>query len=140
MDIPFLALVEHTNFAPREWYQGKHITYIGNYLPKTHELFSLTKEELLNRFMPHLKKINPEFDKSWIEEFYLFRDTYAQPVVPLNYSQIKPDFATPIENIFLANMSMVYPEDRGTNYAVQVGDKVSKRVDPDVAIPVFKEN
>ncbi len=140
MDIPFLALVEHTNFAPSDWYQGKHIMYIGNYLPKTHRLFNLTKEQLLAEFMPHIRKINPEFDPTVLEETFLFRDTYAQPVVPLNYSEIMPDFQTPVENIFLANMSMVYPEDRGTNYAVDVGNKVARLVDPQVAIPDFKEN
>ncbi len=140
MEIPFLALVEHTNFAPADWYQGKHIMYIGNYLPKTHKLFNLTKEQLLAEFMPHIRKINPGFDPSWLEEIFLFRDTYAQPVVPLNYSDVKPDYRSPIENIFLANMSMVYPEDRGTNYAVDVGNKAAKLVDPLLSIPGFKEN
>ncbi|HJT25138.1 MAG TPA: FAD-dependent oxidoreductase, partial [bacterium] len=32
-DIPILALIEHTNFAPPEWYQGKHLMYVANYLP-----------------------------------------------------------------------------------------------------------
>jgi protoporphyrinogen oxidase len=140
MEVPFLALVEHTNFAPGGWYQDKHIMYIGNYLSKTHRFFCLTKEELLAEFMPHLQKINPEFNQSLIEETFLFRDTYAQPVVPLNYSEIMPDFRTPVENIFLANMSLVYPEDRGTNYAVDVGNKVSRLVDPLVAIPGIKES
>jgi protoporphyrinogen oxidase len=140
IDVPFLALVEHTNFAPLDWYRGKHIMYIGNYLSKTHRLFNLSKEELLAEFMPHLQKINQGFDASLIEETFLFRDTYAQPVVPLNYSEIMPGFRTPVENIFLANMSLVYPEDRGTNYAVEVGNKVSRLVDPQVEIPGFKEN
>jgi protoporphyrinogen oxidase len=139
-NVPFLALVEHTNFAPGDWYQGKHIMYIGNYLSKTHRLFNLSKEELLAEFMPHLKKINPEFNPSLIEETFLFRDTYAQPVVPLNYSEMMPGFRTPVENIFLANMSLVYPEDRGTNYAVDVGNKVALLIDPQVSIPGFKEN
>jgi len=59
-------------------------------------------------------------------------------VVPLRYSSVKPDFTTPIPGLFLANMSLVYPEDRGTNYAVQVGDRVARIVDPKVEIPPFK--
>jgi len=65
-DIPFLAVVEHTNYVPAEWYGGKRLLYIGNYLPKEHRLFSLDKEALIREFLPHLKKINPEFDLSWV--------------------------------------------------------------------------
>ncbi len=133
--IPFLALVEHTNYVPKEWYNGKRLLYIGNYLPRDHRLFKMDKVALIQEFLPHLKKINPEFDLSWVEESFLSRDTWAQPVVPLNYSALKPDFVTPIAGVFLANMSIVYPEDRGTNYAVQTGDQVARLVDPEVVIP-----
>jgi Tfp pilus assembly pilus retraction ATPase PilT len=59
--------------------------------------------------------------------------------VPLHYSGLKPDYETPIENLFLANMSLIYPEDRGTNFAVDVGNKAAQRADPDITIPAFKE-
>ncbi|HTC19281.1 MAG TPA: NAD(P)/FAD-dependent oxidoreductase [bacterium] len=137
--IPILALIEHTNFAPRSWYQGKHLMYIANYLPRDHQYFQMTKEQLFAEHLPHLKKINPDFDPSWVEESFVFQDFYAQPVVPLHYSQVKPTYETPIENLYLANMALVYPEDRGTNFAVQVGDKVSQLVDPSISIPAFKE-
>ncbi|HUO58141.1 MAG TPA: NAD(P)/FAD-dependent oxidoreductase [bacterium] len=139
-DIPILALIEHTNFAPIEWYQGKHLMYVANYLPQDHKYFKMKKEEIFAELLPHLQKINPEFNESWLEEYYLFQDLYAQPVVPLHYSEVKPTYETPIENIFLANMALVYPEDRGTNFAVDVGNKVARLVDPQVEIPAFKEN
>jgi protoporphyrinogen oxidase len=139
MDVPFLALIEHTNFAPREWYGGKHLLYIGNYLMPDHKLFNLSKEELLKVFTPHIQKVNPAFDASWVEESYLYRDRWAQPVVPLHYSGLKPTYETPIQGAFLANMSLIYPEDRGTNFAVEVGNTVAKKVDPSVRVPEFKE-
>ncbi|MGH7740244.1 MAG: NAD(P)/FAD-dependent oxidoreductase, partial [bacterium] len=138
-DIPILALIEHTNFAPRAWYQDKHLMYIANYLPRDHAYFQMTKEQLFAEHLPHLKKINPDFDPSWVEESFVFQDYYAQPVVPLHYSQVKPTYETPVENVFLANMALVYPEDRGTNFAVQVGDKVAQMIDPSILIPTFKE-
>jgi protoporphyrinogen oxidase len=138
-DIPILALIEHTNFAPISWYQGKHLMYVGNYLPQDHRYFKMSKEAIFAELLPHLKKVNPSFDASWVEEFYLFQDLYAQPVVPLHYSEVRPTYETPIENVYLANMALVYPEDRGTNYAVEVGNKVAKLVDPSVQIPTFKE-
>jgi protoporphyrinogen oxidase len=138
-DIPILALIEHTNFAPLDWYQGKHLMYVANYLPQDHPYFKMDKEKIFAELLPHLKKINPDFDPSWLEEFHLFQDLYAQPVVPLHYSEVKPGYETPIENVYLANMALVYPEDRGTNFAVDVGNKVSRLVDPAVVIPPFQE-
>ncbi len=58
---PFLALVEHTNFVPADKFGGDHIVYIGDYLEPDHEYFKLTQEELLQRFLPAMKKFNPEF-------------------------------------------------------------------------------
>jgi protoporphyrinogen oxidase len=137
-DIPILALIEHTNFAPFDWYQGKHLMYVGNYLPQDHRYFKMGKEEILREILPHLKRINPSFDEAQVEEVHLHQDLYAQPVVPLHYSKVKPTYETPVEGAFLANMALVYPEDRGTNFAVDVGNKVAKLVDPSVEIPPFK--
>lgn len=137
-DIPFLALIEHTNFAPRSWYGGKHLLYIGNYLMPDHPLYNLPQDELLKTFTPHLRKVNPAFDESWVEAAYLSRDRWAQPVVPLHYSALKPDYETPLKGAFLANLSLIYPEDRGTNFAVEVGNKVARLIDAKVRVPEFK--
>ncbi len=138
-DIPILALIEHTNFAPLDWYQGKHLMYVGNYLPQDHKYFKMKKEDIFAELLPHLQKINPDFNESWLEDYYLFQDLYAQPVVPLHYSQVRPGYETPIENLYLANMALVYPEDRGTNFAVDVGNKVARLIDPAVSVPAFQE-
>ena len=36
---PFLAVVEHTNYISPAHYEGKHLMYVGNYLPMTHPLY-----------------------------------------------------------------------------------------------------
>ena len=73
---PFLALVEHTNFVSAEHFGGDHLLYCGDYLESTHEYFSLTREELIERFLPSLKGINPQFDASWIKASWLFRTPF----------------------------------------------------------------
>jgi protoporphyrinogen oxidase len=122
---PFLALVEHTNFIPREHYNNEYLVYCGDYLENSHEYFSLTKEEILERFLPSLKKINPDFNKDWVNNSWFFRAPYAQPVPGVNHSQNIPDIKTPIPNLFFASMSQVYPWDRGTNYAVELARKAA---------------
>jgi protoporphyrinogen oxidase len=123
---PFLALVEHTNFVPSENFGGEHILYCGDYLEPDHEYFSLSQEELLNRFMPSFKRINPDFDPSWINQSWLFKTNYAQPIPLVNHSVNIPSIKTPLPGVYFASMSQVYPWDRGTNFAVEIARRAAR--------------
>ena len=125
---PFLALVEHTNYIGREHYGGDHLVYLGDYLAADHEHFRLSKEELLERFLPSLPRFNPDFRPEWIKESWVFKTPYAQPVPFVNHSRNIPDVKTPLPGLWLASMSQVYPWDRGTNFAVEIGRRVARRV------------
>jgi protoporphyrinogen oxidase len=123
---PFLALVEHTNFLSPEYFGGDHIIYIGDYLETDHENFQLSQDELLERFLPRLPFFNPRFTPDWIKKTWLFRTSYAQPVPLLNHSGNIPDIRTPISGLYFASMSQVYPWDRGTNFAVEIGRRAAE--------------
>jgi protoporphyrinogen oxidase len=123
---PFLALVEHTNFIEPAHYGGDHLIYCGDYLDPAHEYFRLSEDELLERFLPALKIVNPRFERAWVRKFWLHREPYAQPIVPLNHSRNIPPLATPLAGLFWASMSQVYPWDRGTNFAVELGQDVAR--------------
>lgn len=122
---PFLAVVEHTNFVSPEHFGGDHIVYIGDYLEPEHEHFRLTQEELLEKFAPSMEKFNPKFRMDWVKKTWLFRTAYAQPVPLVNHSQNIPAIQTPIEGLYFASMSQVYPWDRGTNFAVEIGRRAA---------------
>ena len=123
---PFLALVEHTNFVSPEHFGGEHIVYAGDYLQPDHEYFRLSQEELLQRFLPALARFNPAFSPDWVLKTWLFRTSYAQPVPLLNHSRNIPSIQTPIPGLYFASMSQVYPWDRGTNFAVEIGRRAAK--------------
>lgn len=122
---PFLAVVAHTNFMDRRHYGGHHLTYIGNYLPPDHPYLKLPKEQLLKRFLPYLKKLAPRVNAKLITNSFLFVGPYAQPVHQINYSKKAPKIVTRVPNVFLANMDSIYPWDRGTNYAVALGQEAA---------------
>lgn len=126
--IPFVAAIEHTNYMPPEAYNDKHILYLSNYLPLDSPLLSRSKDELLRQYLPHVQRINPEFDLDWVEESWLFRDDAGQPIITRHYSQQVPDHQTPIEDLYLANTTQIYPEDRGMNYSVHLGQKIASIV------------
>jgi protoporphyrinogen oxidase len=124
---PITAVVEHTNFMDKKHYNNEHILYLGNYLPTEHPYFSMSEKQLMNEFDPFLEKLNPSYKKNIIG-IDVFRVPFAQPIITTNYSKLIPPLTTPLQNVFLANMQQVYPWDRGTNYAVELGEKIAQLV------------
>ena len=122
---PFLAVVEHTNYLSPEYFGGDHIIYCGDYRDADHPYFEMSKEQIVEEFLPSLKKINPDFDPSWVKKSWLYRTKYAQPVPELNHSTRIPPIQTPIHGLYFASMSQVYPWDRGTNFAVEIGRRAA---------------
>jgi protoporphyrinogen oxidase len=123
---PFLALVEHTNFVPPENFGGDRIVYAGDYLEQGHKYFSMSAEQLLEEFLPAFGKINPAFSRDWVKKIWLYKTNYAQPVPLLNHSKNIPSIETPVKGVYFASMSQVYPWDRGTNFAVEIGRRAAR--------------
>ncbi len=123
---PFLALVEHTNFVSPTHFGGDHVVYAGDYLEPDHEYFSFSDEQLLAHFLPAFGKFNPAFEADWIKKIWVFRTHYAQPVPLVNHSKNIPAIETPLKGLYFASMSQVYPWDRGTNFAVEIGRRAAR--------------
>ena len=124
--IPFVAAIEHTNFVPPEHYGGSHLLYLSNYLDREDRLYSLGHDDLLAEYVPHLRRLNPDFEESWIKASHYHREDAAQPVNRTGYASGIPAHRTPIPSLYLANTTQIYPEDRGTNYSVRLGRKVAR--------------
>lgn len=126
--LPFVGLIEQTNFVDPSLYGGKHIVYLTNYPATDEPIYQMSPEELLEEYLPHLPRINPDFDRSWIQEYHHHKVDAAQPIIGVNYSQRIPSNRTPIPGLYLANTTQIYPEDRGTNYSVKLGRQVARMV------------
>ena len=123
---PFLALVEHTNYVSPTHFGGEHIVYGGDYLEPGHAYFHMNADELMDYFAESFARINPEFERDWVRKAWVFKADYAQPVPQLNHSQHIPAIKTPLDGIYFASMSQVYPWDRGTNFAVEIGRRAAR--------------
>lgn len=119
-DWPFVLVIEHTRLIPDERY-GSKVVYLSRYLDEKNPLYTAGDHEIRELFLDHLKKLFPGFDSGNVLRCTINRARYAQPVVVENYSSILPDYKTPIENLYLASMAQIYPEDRGQNYSIRMG-------------------
>lgn len=126
-DFPFVLVIEHTNLVGTCGY-GSNIVYLSRYCDMTDPLYSLPEDEIISRFVDGLKIIFPDFDENNIINATLSKAPFAQPVVTLKYGSRIPDLKTPVDGLFLASMSQIYPEDRGLNYAARLGEKAANEM------------
>ena len=122
---PFVGVIEHTNFDSPENYNGSHIAYLSRYLAVEDPVWKYTDEEYFAFAMEHLQRMFPNMEATWILDYKVWRSEYAQPVTEKDYSKYVPDRPTPYKNAFISTMAQIYPEDRGTNYAIREGRLVA---------------
>jgi protoporphyrinogen oxidase len=125
---PFVGIIEHTNFETKNNYAGNHLIYLSKYLPTSDSLYQMSADEMFAFALPHLKRMFPKFDAANIVKHHLWRAEYAQPMITKNYPHFMPKYKTAIDGVYLCTMSQVYPEDRGTNYAVFHGREIVRQI------------
>lgn len=121
-EIPLMLVAQHTNFVDRRHYGGNHIAYVGFYLDRDDPLIKLSEKDFSKSVQKSLKQfVRKPYS---ILNTYDFIGPFAQPIFDKEFLGSKPDFFTPIENFYIANLDMTFPYDRGTNYAVKLGREV----------------
>jgi protoporphyrinogen oxidase len=125
LELPFVGLVEHTNLVEPSRYDGRRFLYVANYLEPGDPLLALDPDALVDAYLPGLRKVNPAFDRSWIRARWLHREAAAQPIVTVGYHERIPPLDTGVPGLVLANTTQIYPEDRGTNYSVRLGEQAA---------------
>jgi protoporphyrinogen oxidase len=125
---PFVGVIEHTNFEPPENYGGRHIVFLSKYLPETDALYRMDDESVLDFAVPHLRRMFPDFRREWVNKHHVWRARFSQQIAEPGYSKLIPAEETPLDNVLITSMAQIYPEDRGTNYAIREGRRVAGKL------------
>lgn len=125
---PFVGVIEHTNFEPPSSYGGERIVYLSRYLPKDDPVYSLRDDDYLDFALVHLERMFPAFRREWLRGYHVWRADFAQPVVEREHSRRLPPLRSSVSGVFLSSMAHIYPEDRGTNYAVREGRRAARAI------------
>ena len=123
---PFGGIIEHTNLIPAEEYQGTHIVYLSSYFAMEEDLAQIGENEIAERMVAPLGKIYPGFQREWIKNIHVFRTYTAATVCDLEFSKKVPPCKTSLENLYLANMAHIYPDERSANNAIRVAAEACK--------------
>lgn len=125
---PFVGVIEHTNFDTPDNYKGTHIAFLSRYLAVEDPVWSYSDDKYVDFALEHLKRMFPKMDRSWVVDHRVWRAEYAQPVTERAYSKYVPGTETPFDNAFISTMAQIYPEDRGTNYAIRDARLIAERI------------
>ena len=125
---PFVGIIEHTNFDSPKNYSNSHIVYLSRYLATEDPIWSFSDEEYFKFCFQHLKRMFPNIHKKWVIDYSIWRSEFAQPITERNYSQYVSPHGTPFVNAWISTMAQIYPEDRGTNYAIREGRFIAKHI------------
>ena len=73
-DIPFTAVIEHTNMQRSEDYGGAHLVYISRYLDAADPAYAMSADELLDSYLPYLQRMFAGFSRDWARNVWAWRE------------------------------------------------------------------
>lgn len=129
-DVPFGAVIEHTNFIPASDY-GEHLMYVTSYFQDSGSLlWRGGEEEVIRLYMTGLEKLFPGFRKK-VKWWRLRRDVETAPVYETGYGKKLLPYETAIKGLYLAGMfsEANYPE-RSMNGSIRAGFKCAESIKP----------
>jgi protoporphyrinogen oxidase len=121
-DVPFGAVIEHTNYMPFEDY-GEHLVYVTSYFQdENSDLWTQNEEQIIDSYLRGLTKMFPGFSREQVNWTKLYRRIDTAPVYEQGYLKNVLPFAAGPSGLYLAGMfsSTNYPE-RSMNGSVRAG-------------------
>lgn len=117
---PFGGVIEQTNLIPAAEYEGSYIAYLSRYFAHSEPIAKMNNEEVTQLMLEPLHKIYKDFKPAHIKKVHIFRTNTAATVCDKHFSQKIPKCKTPIQNLYIANMAHVYPDERSANNSIRV--------------------
>ncbi|MHC1565944.1 MAG: NAD(P)/FAD-dependent oxidoreductase [Candidatus Syntropharchaeales archaeon] len=122
-DLPFGALIEHTNFVPSRWYGGENLLYVASYFQNIEDpRWKLDEKDVIGVFIRGIKKLFPDFDEGDVNWWQLTRTPDAGPIYKVGFKDLILPYRTEIDGLCIAGMfsRANYPE-RSINGSVIAG-------------------
>lgn len=124
------GIIEMSNLVPLTRSDGLYVTYLVNYTHRSSELFAMPEAELLGRYRADLERLFPAAAAT-IEDEFLFRAPFVEPIWPLGYRARKPSPSVIPGRLYLANTAQVYPRVNSWNSCCEIVGEMLEAFDAD---------
>ncbi len=129
--VPFTGIIETTSFIDPQYVGDHHLIYLPKYTLPGSEWQKKSDEEIKEIWLTHLQRMFPDFDRNDVQYFLVHRERYVEPLHGLEESHLIPAVRTPIQDLYLATTSQIYP-------ALTNGESVSRHAS-DVAATIVQD-
>jgi FkbM family methyltransferase len=126
--IDLAGVIEYTNLNPCEHLGGDALVYVPQYVAQDHALFMAADRDLLERHARFMELINPDFDVSWVKDYWVHRDRFSQPICRIGFHSEIPSMRTPIVNMFVTDSHQLHPHDRSISGSSGLGERAARLV------------
>lgn len=135
-DVPFGALIEHTNFVPPERYGGEHLLYVARYVQNLDsDLWAMDDDAVEQRWLEGIEDLFPEFDRETVTWVRTARNPRTAPIYERGYLDMVVPYDlgdAAAEGVYYAGMASEaqYPErslDGGIVAGFECADRISRR-------------
>ncbi|OEU61941.1 MAG: phytoene dehydrogenase [Desulfobacterales bacterium PC51MH44] len=133
-DVPFGAVIEHTNFLPLSDY-GNHLVYVTAYFQDASDpLWKLDEDKVIDSYISGLESMFPGFSRDDVKWTKIYRRLDTAPVYETGYKSKVLPVKTNISGLYLGGMFSPsnYPE-RSMNGSIVAGFECAYAVQEDMA-------
>jgi len=128
-NIPFNGIIEYTNLNSQvRTNNNASYIYIPHYLMSTDPRFKFSNEHLMEEYIAGIKRVNPEFDRSWIMASNISRRRQAQAICRVGFKDDMPSMRSPIRGLIITDSTLYYPEDRTISASIRLGKQAAEMV------------
>ncbi len=127
-EVPFGAVIEHTNFIPKSDY-GEHLIYVTSYFQNPDSvLWKSSDDEVIELYLKGLERLFPGIREN-VKWWRMRRDMDTAPVYEVGYGKKLLPYITNIKGFYLAGMFSLanYPE-RSMNGSIKAGFECSDTI------------
>lgn len=124
MDIP--GIIEYSNLNPCD---GQHIVYVPYYMPISTPIYNDSDNIFKEKIIRYFKKINPSLNDEDFLNIVVSRYKCAQPICGPEYLKTIPEIKIMNDNVFIADTSYYYPEDRGVSEGIKIAKTIAGMVE-----------
>ena len=119
------GIIEYTNLNAGVCQNGDRIIYIPRYLPSNSLGYQEADDRIFEEYLGYLHLMQPEFDLSWIRDWWVFRDQYAQPICTTGFSRQIAGIESPVAGLYITDSHQLYPDDRTVSNSIELGRRAA---------------
>ncbi len=126
--VPFTAVIEMSALVDREQFGGHALVYLPKYVDPEDEAFSMSDDEIEEKFLDALARMYPNFERGDLVSFRVSRVRHVFPLPTLDYSKRLPPVETSAHGVHILNSAHILNGTLNVNETVQLAERAARQL------------